>query len=922
MYCSSTSSPTADTTLNNNNNSSVEDESTKRRYFRDIPIVKFPTDYVQRNDVYMYTEDISYFLGGIIPASDIESLFEEFRKICPKKIKHEQQEVVTFKYKKQSKKRKKKIFDTIKERMLTFQEGHTKSTPRSVIEATRNAERFCFLNAERVHSMFLNALVESESDLPVAFILLRSILDEKIIKSPYKSSIGIHADYPSMEQKQEGKMDIVFPPEFKRSKHALWTIRKKNTKEMESEKKKPSTEEKNSKSATSSTSKPAEAPSSSGKSSEKEEREESLFLPLGGHESSIDSPKIIEKTSNSTTTNNTKNISQPIIPTFTHSLISIGKSVRVLYSMDTSKNNSINLTISIKEYDEAIKATEKQTRNITLTDNRVKELWILDYAFGLSYSGGIAGIPSSQYFNSGLSVVLDKSLQPMLEQIRTKINIPCVPFSESILKKDVKSPQQLSRLCEEMVTDSSDAPSTNTTSASSTMTDNTTDNCPPVNNIESSSSFIIPPTTSIIPPVNKSKSSEEQQPKTNSQEFTNHFTLPDDGKIDLNKCDISITYAPWEEASSPVGSNNDAYSDSHSVFFDDDDHELYINRKRKNMEDPSSSDEEEEDENDETSKKGKINEPEEELEPHHITVLKRLLQFQLIREEDYDNKLKFFQAINEYRSGSLQSLQKIINSEMESLNNFTEYENFICPLSKKFILDPVLATDGLLYDRTALSQWMITFSSVSLLGGCRVTSFTNMPSAVEEINRILSKKIGHCIEFIEQIVEQKVYCIDLIPLIDQVVYYDSTLKRYRRKLLDFKEKIIYQNISTIANGQDRYFDCGKEILELETEKNVRIQYSISMLEKNPNPDYYTYFSHVIYECCNRSINELKQVPNLSTQILNNILTVLFLKREFNHPQFFSSVNIDLFTQPTANHWMHMLILLSQTEAEILASNHQ
>ena len=64
-------------------------------------------------------------------------------------------------------------------------------------------------------------------------------------------------------------------------------------------------------------------------------------------------------------------------------------------------------------------------------------------------------------------------------------------------------------------------------------------------------------------------------------------------------------------------------------------------------------------------------------------------------------------------------------------------EDFICPITKKIILDPVVTADGQIYEKSAISNWFIE-NRTSPLTGLRLknTKLISIP-ALKKVLKIL-----------------------------------------------------------------------------------------------------------------------------------------------------------------------------------------
>ena len=78
-------------------------------------------------------------------------------------------------------------------------------------------------------------------------------------------------------------------------------------------------------------------------------------------------------------------------------------------------------------------------------------------------------------------------------------------------------------------------------------------------------------------------------------------------------------------------------------------------------------------------------------------------------------------------------------------------QDFICPLTKKIILDPVVTVDGQIYEKSAISNWFIDHATSPLTGSrlknTKLISIPALKKSIEDIieeqyNKQLDQQIG------------------------------------------------------------------------------------------------------------------------------------------------------------------------------------
>jgi hypothetical protein len=86
-----------------------------------------------------------------------------------------------------------------------------------------------------------------------------------------------------------------------------------------------------------------------------------------------------------------------------------------------------------------------------------------------------------------------------------------------------------------------------------------------------------------------------------------------------------------------------------------------------------------------------------------------------------------------------------INTEYKG-KNFTVRvpEDFICPLTKKIILDPVVTVDGQIYEKSAISNWFIDHRTSPLTGlRLKNTKLTSIPALKKSIEDIIEEQYNN-----------------------------------------------------------------------------------------------------------------------------------------------------------------------------------
>ncbi|KAG2388916.1 hypothetical protein C9374_000355 [Naegleria lovaniensis] len=848
------------------------------KFFKHIPIIKFeniPLNYLNRDDV-------CSFLGDVIPGLDLEILFKEFRVIMPHK--NTRRRVDTLIYDRQNNEE----FNHVKTKLLQFQNSY-KYCPRSVLDKTTQSERLCFMKAEYVHEMFVYALTEDDSDLVSSFSLLRSILDETILKSPYPSSFKqtISVDKKPTSGNKKKNKDKVFPIVFQPAKHEVWEISlSESWVPMVKEEKNVATKglkqliQEDTGSSTSSS--PLAVSSDTSKSL------------VTSSDSNLTSRSATQSAPNTNQDiNNEMHTSLwPQDYTLT-GIVSFGKAIRQFSNFSIQKTEVTFLISKQNITDQTEKMTTGNSKKVTLKRQRISQAWLLhdEGAFGFSYDGGVSGIVSSIFFDSSFSFITINASpiqKPVVELFQTALQL--APYDKKLIKKGVLTPQQLKELI-------SSHPKTDTSTNGST--DNTIrhpSNCDKDNTSTASTGTTRSKTTH--------DTASSQIPKTKSVTNSNEtLSCKLDSKNDMSEDQNSHTSACYDDYDQALPSSEP-------------------NVKKRKLENETV-----------------INPAQQPIavENEKLLVLQRLHEYQILSSEEYRQKVTLIDAVNRYKNGDTSLMKEIIEKKKVFLTDFSSFPQFICPLTGTLAKEPVLGNDGQIYEKEAIMA--LLYKNATQSQPMKVTQYSIIQSAAQEVNQIIESKLQDVFEFLHNIIaEFSIFDIDLLPLLTAFMLLD-THRKYTLKSLYLKFKIIEANISRFRSNELASLnasesnteacssllilqDCITGIISLETEKRNMIPALIFGLKEKVSKDVFNCYSLALYVACESKFEELyDQLAKQKSEFLyNSILCAVYsVVKCMSFADFIKHIKPEPGTSK-ATHYAHLLLLLCDSELRFLEEN--
>ena len=746
------------------------------------------------------------------------------------------------------------------------------------------------MKAEYMNEMFVYALTEDDSELVSSFSLLRSILDEKILKSPWPSSFKLNdailIENVNSTHKKKKTKDKVFPIVFQPAKHVVWEINLSEswTPMVKKEKKVPITDVKQvlpmQEKAASSSSLQIHVSSSSDSTSKS-----LVTIPAA---STSENPKEPEHI----TTNIEVDFTLWPQDYCLQGVVSFGKAIRLFSNFSIQKNeltfliSKQNLT-NLGDQNSIPELTVRNSKKITLKKERISQAWMIheEGAFGFSYDGGVSGIVSSLFFDSSFSfIVFNAPIQKPVVTLFQNV-LQTTSFDKNLIKQGVLTPQQLKEFMQsqklsihttnvELATSQRNDKSTrlnlkNISSSNVTNHINTSDKVDNNSNTTISSSVIIDPlhithdSASFHSPKKKAANAKEAT-YNKGKRISNNSTILNEHDFDVVEDQLSQTSACYDEydQSAPTEPN--------------------VKKRKLENEDA-------------TNALSQLPE----VDNEKVQILKRLHQYQILSNEEYLQKVILIDAVERYKNGDSALMKDIIEKKKDFLADFSSFPQFICPLTRTLAKDPVLGDDGRIYDKEALIDLLTkncTQPSTERANDHRVTKFSIIQSATKEVYQILDSKLQVIFEFLQHVIsEMSIFDMALLPLLTIFIRMDYHQK-YTLKAHYLKFKIIEANISLFRSNEQNATDfslkalqdCMGKIITLETEKSNMIPLLIFALKEKFPKDVFDCFSLSLYIACEFQPELMyRQLVQAKSEFLyNNILSAVYAVAQLRSSRFY------------------------------------